>query len=59
MKNLEYAKNVTQAVIYKKGRAAATLTRSPGLGVVFSYLSGYLHAAAPPSRPPCPPWMSP
>lgn len=47
MKNLEYAKTVTQAVIYKKGRAAATLTRSPGLGVVFSYLSGYLHAGGP------------
>lgn len=42
MKNLEDAKAVTQAVIYKKGRAAATLTRHPSMGVVFSYLPGYL-----------------
>ncbi|MFQ4148369.1 HipA domain-containing protein [Arthrobacter sp. LAPM80] len=47
MKNLEYAKSTTQAVIYKKGRAAATLTRSPSLGVVFSYLPGYLSAGGP------------
>lgn len=42
MKNPEDAKTVSQAVIYKKGQAAATLTRYPSLGVVFSYLPGYL-----------------
>ncbi len=47
MKNLEYAKAVTDAVIYKKGRPAATLTRHPGLGVVFAYLPEYLSNGGP------------
>lgn len=47
MKDLDFAKNVTQAVVYKKGRAAATLTRHPSIGVVFSYLPGYLSDRAP------------
>ena len=47
MKNLESAKSVTQAIIYKKGQAAATLTRNPSLGVVFSYLPSYLKDGGP------------
>lgn len=47
MKNLDFAKNVTRATIYKKGRAAATLTRHPSMGVVFCYLPGYLIDAGP------------
>ncbi len=47
MKNLEYAKNVTKALIYKRGRPAATLTRHPSMGVVFSYLPGYLNDGGP------------
>ncbi|MFC8302888.1 type II toxin-antitoxin system HipA family toxin [Specibacter sp. NPDC057265] len=47
MREPESAKHVTQAVVYKKGRAAATLTRNPSLGVVFSYLPGYLSDGAP------------
>lgn len=47
MKNLEYAKAVTEAVIFKKGRAAATLTRHPSMGVVFSYLPAYLSDGGP------------
>ncbi len=47
MKELDFAKNVTQAVVYKKGRAAATMTRNPSTGVVFSYLPGYLSDGAP------------
>ncbi|AIY01985.1 hypothetical protein ART_2386 [Arthrobacter sp. PAMC 25486] len=47
MKNLEYAKTVTEAVIYKKGRAAATLTRHPSMGVVFAYRPAYLSDGGP------------
>lgn len=47
MKNLEQAKTIAQAVIYKKGRAAATLTRHPSVGVVFSYLPSYLSTGGP------------
>lgn len=47
MREPDFAKNVTQAVVYKKGRAAATLTRNPSMGVVFSYLPGYLSDGAP------------
>lgn len=47
MKNLEYAKTVTEAVIFKKGRPAATLTRHPSMGVVFSYLPAYLSDGGP------------
>ena len=47
MRDLQYAKSVTQAVVFKKGRAAATLTRHPSLGVVFSYLPAYLSDGGP------------
>lgn len=47
MRSPEDAKNVNQAVVYKRGRAAATLTRHPSMGVVFSYLPGYLSDGAP------------
>ena len=47
MKHLDQAKSVAQAVIYKKGRAAATLTRHPSMGVVFSYLPSYLTGGGP------------
>ncbi|MDD0859415.1 HipA N-terminal domain-containing protein [Arthrobacter alpinus] len=47
MKNLEYAKAVTRAVVYKRGVAAATLSRQAGLGVVFAYLPEYLKAGGP------------
>ena len=47
MKHLDQAKSVAQAVIYKKGRAAATLTRHPSMGVVFSYLPSYLSGGGP------------
>ena len=47
MKDLAQAKSLAQAVIYKKGRAAATLTRHPSLGVVFSYLPSYLSGGGP------------
>lgn len=47
MKNLDDAKSVTHATIYKKGRPAATLTRHPGMGVVFSYLPSYLNDGGP------------
>ena len=47
MKDLQSAKTVTQAVVYKRGRAAATLTRHPSLGVVFTYLPAYLSDGGP------------
>lgn len=42
MRNLEDAKKVSNAVVFKNGRAAASLVRSAGTGVVFSYLPKYL-----------------
>ncbi|WP_207343390.1 HipA domain-containing protein [Arthrobacter sp. E3] len=47
MKDFAQAKSIAQAVIYKKGRAAATLTRHPSLGVIFTYLPGYLSGGGP------------
>ncbi|MCU6480734.1 type II toxin-antitoxin system HipA family toxin [Arthrobacter sp. A2-55] len=47
MKNPEDAKRIHHAVVYKKGRAAATLTRHAGVGVVFSYLPAYLSSGGP------------
>lgn len=47
MNNLDFAKSVTKAVIYKRGRAAATLSRHASIGVVFSYLPAYLHDGGP------------
>lgn len=47
MKNLEDAKKVQQALVYKSGRAAATITRNPGSGVVFAYLPAYLSSGGP------------
>ncbi|MGN5735003.1 type II toxin-antitoxin system HipA family toxin [Arthrobacter psychrochitiniphilus] len=47
MKSLDFAKSVTQATIYKRGMAAATLTRQAGLGVVFAYLPEYLKSGGP------------
>ncbi|MGO4384678.1 type II toxin-antitoxin system HipA family toxin [Specibacter sp. RAF43] len=44
MINLEDAKKIQQAVVYKNGLAAATLTRHASAGVVFSYLPRYLSA---------------
>lgn len=42
MNTPEDAKKVHHATVYKKGRAAATLTRHARTGVVFSYLPNYL-----------------
>lgn len=47
MMQLDQAKSVTQAVIYKKGHAAGTLTRHPSMGVVFAYLPSYLSGGGP------------
>jgi serine/threonine-protein kinase HipA len=47
VKNPEDAKKIHQAVVYKKGRAAATLTRHARSGVVFSYLPHYLSSGGP------------
>lgn len=48
MENPEDAKKIHQAVVYKKDKAAAVLTRHPGTGVVFSYLPAYLSAGGRP-----------
>ncbi|ALE04415.1 hypothetical protein AL755_01635 (plasmid) [Arthrobacter sp. ERGS1:01] len=47
MKNPEDAKKIHQAVVYKRGRAAATLTRHARTGVVFAYLPQYLSSGGP------------
>lgn len=47
MKNPEDAKKIHHAVVYKQGRAAATLTRHARAGVVFSYLPSYLSSGGP------------
>jgi serine/threonine-protein kinase HipA len=44
VRNLEEAKRVQRAVIYKNGVAAATIERNARTGVVFSYLPAYLDA---------------
>ncbi len=47
MKNPEDAKRIHHAVVYKKGRAAASLIRHAHTGVVFSYLPSYLSSGGP------------
>jgi len=47
VRNFEEAKSVQQALVYKRGRPAATITRNPGAGVVFAYLPQYLSSGGP------------
>lgn len=47
MLNLDDAKRINSAVVFKNGRPAATLTRQAGTGVVFAYLQQYLSEGGP------------